>query len=359
MEELLGVIFHPARWNSVGELSAHQRILLSLFALSLTAIVSTLAGMLSARWAHTRSREVGPDSAIHERIAGVRRTLVLLVISVGGYVSVQVAPLPSAVERGLSGTLFVVGAFVAARFIIHVVTLVLATSVAYASTEDRARLEREYVPMVAKVSTLAVGLILVVVVAKHFGQDVSSLIAALGVGSLAIGLAAQQTLGNMIAGFVLLVDRPFRPSDRIRLASGETGEVVEIGVRSTRIVLADRNLLIVPNAELVNSRVVNFTFPSAAAHSEVKVLVVHGTDVDRAAAILTGIAAEDNRVQAQPAPSVRVSAILPVGVELAVGFDVAHHPDMASVEDKIRRRLLVEFAAHSVVLARAIETRVA
>jgi MscS family membrane protein len=355
MEELLGVIFHPSRWSNVEELSSHQRILLSLFVLSITAVVATFAGMLSARWARGRSRDAG--GTIHERIAGIRRTLVLLVVSVGGYASVQVAPLPSAAERALSGTLFVVGAFVTARFIIHVVTLVLATSVAYASTEDRARLEREYVPMVAKGTTLTVGLILVVVVAKHFGQDVTSLVAALGVGSLAIGLAAQQTLGNMIAGFVLLVDRPFRPSDRIRLASGEAGEVVEIGVRSTRIVLGDRNLLIVPNAELVNSRVVNFTFPSSVTRGEVKVLVAHGTDVDRAAAILTGIAAGDERVQANPAPSVRVSAILPLGIELAVGFDVALHPDVIPVEDKVRRRLLEEFAKHQVALARAIDAR--
>src|SRR6202012_1541153 len=109
----------------------------------------------------------------------------------------------------------------------------LTCAVMHVSGAERARLEREYVPLAEKATSLAVSFIVVIVVAKHFGKDVTSLVAALGVGSLAIGLAAQETLGNMIAGFVLLVDRPFRPGERVRLASSEVGEVVIIGVRST------------------------------------------------------------------------------------------------------------------------------
>ena len=160
---------------------------------------------------------------------------------------------------------------------------------------ERTRLEREYVPLAEKATSLAVTFILVIVVAKHFGKDVTSLVAALGVGSLAIGLAAQQTLGNMIAGFVLLVDRPFRPGDRVRLATGEIGEVQLIGVRSTRIRLVDGNQLTVPNAELANSRVV--TYHVLTTHSDVKLTVALGSDVDRVSALLAAVAAEDSRVR--------------------------------------------------------------
>ncbi|MFI5289764.1 MAG: mechanosensitive ion channel family protein, partial [Polyangia bacterium] len=153
--------------------------------------------------------------------------------------------------------LYVLGAIVLAQLCTHLSTLLFTTSMTRAPREDRVRFEREYLPLFTKVVGLVVGLILVAVVAKHFGQDITTLIAALGVGSLAIGLAAQQTLGHMIAGFVLLVDRPFRVGDRIRLATGEVGEVLDVGVRATRILMADQNILIVPNADLVNNRVVN------------------------------------------------------------------------------------------------------
>ena len=136
------------------------------------------------------------------------------------------APLPARLADWLSGaTVRARRAGVRARLVIRLVALLLTSSVTHVGGSERTRLEREYVPLAEKATSLAVTFIVVIVVAKHFGKDVTSLVAALGVGSLAIGLAAQQTLGNMIAGFVLLVDRPFRPGDRVRLATGEIGEV--------------------------------------------------------------------------------------------------------------------------------------
>src|SRR5439155_1897850 len=170
--------------------------------------------------------------------------IIALTLFFGAYLAVEVAPLPVKLADWISGIAFVGGAFVFARALIRLTALLLTSSVQRVDGQERSRLEREYVPLAEKAMSLAVSLIFIIVVAKHFGKDVTSLVAALGVGSLAIGLAAQQTLGNMIAGFTLLVDRPFRPGDRIKLASGEIGEVQEIGVRSTRIVMGDNNLLV-------------------------------------------------------------------------------------------------------------------
>ncbi len=338
----------------LGTISRLDRRLLSLAVFVLTLLIAWIAGVLSSRWARGRSQRAGAASGSELRIGRVRSGLVALLLFVGAYLSIEVAPLPPRLEGIAAGVTFVGGALVMAWLLTHLVTLLLTTSVAHVSGEDRARLEREYVPLTSKVTTLAVTLIFVVVVAKHFGQDVTSLIAALGVGSLAIGLAAQQTLGNMIAGFVLLVDRPFRPGDRIRLATGESGEVREVGVRSTRILLADHNMLIVPNTELANSRVVNYAYPSLATRAEVKVAVAYGADLERASQLLTGIAAEDERVLKQPAPLVRVTSLGRDGIELSLGFDVATHAEVLSVEDQLRRKLLKKFAAAEIPLPSAV-----
>jgi small-conductance mechanosensitive channel len=195
-----------------------------------------------------------------------------------------------------------------------------------------------------------VALVAVIVIAKHFGKDVTSLIAALGVGSLAIGLAAQQTLGNMIAGFTLLFDRPFRVGDRIQLATGELGDVLTIGVRSTRICMVNRNLLIVPNAELVNSRVVNFHFPTPSARGEVRVTVAYGSDVEKATRLLVELAAADDRVAKSPPPGARVAQLGNAGIDLAVGFEVVSHTEVGAVEDQLRRELLKRFASENIDL---------
>ena len=95
--------------------------------------------------------------------------------------------------------------------------------------------EKDFLPLIEKISTIFIFLIGIIVVLKHFNYDVLSLVTALGIGSLAIGLAAKDTLANMISGFTIMVDRPFRVGDRIQLSSGEVGDVLEIGLRSTKI----------------------------------------------------------------------------------------------------------------------------
>ena len=99
---------------------------------------------------------------------------------------------------------------------------------------------------------------------QHFGVNVASLVVSLGVGSLAIGLAAQDTLANMFAGFTLMLDRPFRVGDRIQLATGEMGDVEAIGMRATRHPDLDETILVVPNSVLVKERVVNLSRPTRA-----------------------------------------------------------------------------------------------
>ena len=258
MDELIDVLVHPSRWaTDASALRPLTRVYLSLFVLGVTLGVAFAVGALTSRWAHKRTGEA--TSERNERTIGkLRRGLIVLVVLLGAYLAIEMAPWPARVADWLAGVTFVVGALVAARAIIHLVALLTSSSVVHVSGSERVRIEREYVPLVEKATSLAVALIFVIVVAKHFGKDVTSLIAALGVGSLAIGLAAQQTLGNMIAGFVLLVDRPFRPGDRVKLATGEVGEVRDIGVRSTHIELSDGNRLTVPNSELANTRVVTF-----------------------------------------------------------------------------------------------------
>jgi small-conductance mechanosensitive channel len=287
---------------------------------------------------------------VSARAAGrVQRGLVLLTSLIGLYVAADVAPLPLKLGAALGGISFVLGALVAARVAVNLVALLVGTSVNHVHVGERERMEREYVPLVSKITTLAVALMVAVLIAKHFGKDVSSLVAALGIGSLAIGLAAQQTLGNMIAGFTLLFDRPFHVGDRIQLATGEQGDVLEIGVRSTRICLLSRNLLIVPNAELVNTRVVNFHFPTAAARGEVRVTIAYGSDVERAAQLLTELAEADTRV-ATTSSAARVGQLGNIGIEMVLTFESRSHTEVGAVEDSLRRGILQRFSAEKIEL---------
>ncbi len=93
-----------------------------------------------------------------------------------------------------------------------------------------------------------------------YGVNISALVTALGVGSLAIALAAQDTIANIIAGFLIMVDAPFKIGDKIKLPSGEMVKVLDIGVRRSKFLSEDNAIIIVPNVDLSKNKITNYTY---------------------------------------------------------------------------------------------------
>ena len=104
------------------------------------------------------------------------------------------------------------------------------------------------------------GRIALLVILPLYGVNINALIATLGVSSLAIALAAQDTIANIIAGFLIMVDRPFRIGDKIKIPSGEIVKVLDIGVRRSKFLSEDKAIIIVPNVNLSKSKIVNYTY---------------------------------------------------------------------------------------------------
>lgn len=94
-------------------------------------------------------------------------------------------------------------------------------------------------------------------VLQNVGVNVTSLIAGLGVGGIAVALAAQRVLGDFFSALALFFDKPFEPGDRIRFGEAE-GVVQRIGMRTTRLKSPGGEEIVVPNTELANSVVRNF-----------------------------------------------------------------------------------------------------
>lgn len=98
----------------------------------------------------------------------------------------------------------------------------------------------------------------VVMAVSQLGIDVASLLAGVGILGIAVGLAAQDSLSNLVAGITILWDRPFRVGDNVTV-SGTFGEVKGIGLRTTRIRTVDQLDAILPNKEIINQEIINHT----------------------------------------------------------------------------------------------------
>ena len=138
-------------------------------------------------------------------------------------------------------------------------------------------------PIYMVVTRLAEATLLVAygsIMLSYFGIDITAFAAALGIGGLAISLAAQDTLSDAIAGFLILLDQPFRVGDRIEISGlGTWGDVVEIGTRSTRIRTRDNRLVIVPNSAIAKDQVINYSYPDPRYRVQIEVGIDYESDL--------------------------------------------------------------------------------
>lgn len=145
------------------------------------------------------------------------------------------------------------------------------------------KLSRQFLPFFRRMILITLSVIVLIVLLDRFEANVSGLIATLGIGSLAIALAAQAALEDTLNGLFIMVDRPFRVGDRIEILDLDTwGDVVDVGLRTSRIRTRDNRMVIVPNSVIGKSLIVNHSYPNSEYRIEVHVGVAYGTDLELA-----------------------------------------------------------------------------
>lgn len=272
----------------------------------------------------------------------------LLVICAGIYYAVGYLPLPDKVKLVVSGAVFVVNVAIITNIAYRMADEVLTWYAARIAERTGNGINRQLVPLVEKlVSIFLIGTALIIVL-KHFNYDILSLVTALGIGSLAIGMAAKDTLANMVSGFTLMIDRPFRIGDRIQLAGGQWGDVIDIGLRSTRIKTADNTLLIIPNAELCNTILLNMAFPDVRAKARINLGVAYGSDVEQVKRLLVEIAREVPEVLAEPAPEAFFVAFGDSALNMALFFWVEDYTRVFPVTDKLNSLIISRFRENGI-----------
>ena len=197
---------------------------------------------------------------------------------------------------------------------------------------------------IGKAITWVVGLAVVAaLVSDALGVSLAPALTALGVGSLAVALALQETLSNFFSGVYLVVDKPVRPGDFIRVDPSFEGYVESIGWRSTHLRTLANNLVVLPNATLSKAIITNFSLPTAHVASSVRVDVAFEADLDK---VEDALADEAKRaldlpgMADAPAPSVAMS---PGFVDGGVGFTIAFHvrsfANQGVVQSALRKRI--------------------
>jgi len=327
-----------------------QEVLVSLALLLGAYIAARLASFvlgraLGAAAARTSS---GLDDAL---LAGLKRPVTYILFLVGASLALERVPAPHSWLLRAHEMLVVLGILLVALALLRTWRAVLDWYAARPHLADSGSLVQEFAPLFGKLGSLFIGLVAAIAILQRVGVNVESLVVSLGVGSLAIGLAAQDTLANMFAGFVLMLDRPFRIGERIKLGSGEVGDVVAIGMRATRIRTPDETLLIVPNSVLVKDKVVNQSQPSRQITTRVEVAVSYGTDLAKAKRVLAEAAQASEYVMRDPAPVVLVTRFGEYAVGMQLVFSARDYLEQGLAQSAVHEEIDRRFRGEGIEIA--------
>ncbi len=146
--------------------------------------------------------------------------------------------------------------------------------------------------------------------------SLTPLFASAGIAGIAVAMAAKDTLANFFGGISIFMDKTYKVGDYIIIDSGERGEVMDIGIRSTRIKTRDDILISIPNSIMANAKIINESAPVPRFRIRVPVGVSYDSDLPTVEKTLNRIALENKRVVKRPEPRSRVRKFAASSVDL-------------------------------------------
>lgn len=312
------------------------------FWLLASALVRSVLGRSLGRIARSRRDELSDVLA-----KTLPRPAAIAVLLVGLGAGLRLLPLPdkrmTEAHRYVGLSLSVLGVAVLMRVALRAI-----------DAFGRSRPELRSSSGIGKGATWIVGLAVVaVLVCDALGISLAPALTALGVGSLAVALALQDTLSNFFSGLYLVIDKPVRPGDFIHLDPTYEGYVESIGWRSTHLRTLTNNLVIIPNATLSKAVITNYSLPTPHVASSVRIDVPFGADLDK---VEDALADEAKRsldlpgIADAPAPSVAMSpGFVDAGVAFTVSFHVRSFANQGPVQNTLRKRIAARLKKEGVL----------
>ncbi len=165
-------------------------------------------------------------------------------------------------------------------------------------------LDEGLLPLLRKVVKTGVAVLGLLIILGKWEVQIAPLLGALGVGGLAIALALNSSLSNIFAGIQLILDRSINVGDKVQLESGETGVLMDIGLRTTLMRTYDNEVISLPNSQLANARIKNYTKPDATIRVGVNFAVAYGSDVSEVKRVVLDAISQLDDILPEPGPQV-------------------------------------------------------
>jgi small-conductance mechanosensitive channel len=191
------------------------------------------------------------------------------------------------------------------------------------------------IPLVEKILKAVVIILAFIFVFDAWEIDISPLLATAGIAGIAVGFAVRDSLANIMGGIQLVMDKTFKVGDKIQIESGEMGVILDIGLRSTKLQTYDNEVIYIPNGQLANARVKNFTVPDLSVRVNVEFGVVYGSDSEKVRAVVLEAVQNIDGVLKDPAPVVQFLKMSDFALDYVTRVWVSKYSDAYDMKLKV------------------------
>ena len=236
--------------------SSWGRLFASFVIILLTYVARKIVGYLFENWLHRIAAKTSWEFD-DKMVPAMRAPVGWMVFVIGLFIALTILNLSPEWDKAI--LLGVKAATMTIVFwgILKAVDVLAETIMGIAKQKDMA--VYGFIPLIQKAARTFLLVVAVILVVQNLGYSVSSLLAGLGIGGLAVALAAQETLGNFFGSVSLVADRPFKVGDWIQVGDKVDGDVEAIGMRSTKVRTWSKSLMSIPNKVLANEMIENWS----------------------------------------------------------------------------------------------------
>jgi MscS family membrane protein len=321
------------------EISASPYINAALFVLASVVIAKAAAYLFNMIFRtvarYTKSRI---DDAI---IDAVHRPVFITALATGVSLTVTYFETPAKFVFYTDGALYSVVAILWMLSAVKISDTIIENAIATVS--DVTGLGKDIVPLIRNMIKMVIVILTVVVILSLWRINIALVLASAGIAGAGVALAAKDTIANFFGGISIFIDKPFKIGDYIVLDRGERGEVTAIGIRSTKVKTLDDILITIPNAVMINSKIVNESAFTPYLRLHIPVSAAYGSDIDLVEKILVEIARDNENILKGPVPQ----AVLNSFGEYALNFELLcwiKDPSLRTlVVDDVNRRIYRKF----------------
>ena len=188
----------------------------------------------------------------------LEKPLTYLVLILGYWISIHYLVFKEEVELVLENVAYFLLVIDVTAILSRIVDALITEIIMPISEKSDSSFDNQLIPVIQKGVRSIIWILGIIIGLDNIGFDITAMIAGLGIGGLALALAAQDSVKNIFAGIMIFLDKPFRIKDRIQV-DGFDGIVEEVGLRSTRLRTLEGRIVTIPNSRFTDNSVTNVT----------------------------------------------------------------------------------------------------